>query len=172
MQAERAPRHRRHGDVELGELLAHYQGRKRGFLGEQEFLYDAQHYLAVSVPVPVPISMETDILGRQLVGEIYYRVLAGEQGATMRAALNQQGTMAKIAKALRRIHVAFHEPLAVDALALEAGMSVAAFHVHFKAVPAISPLQYIKSTRLHQARLLSLSSHPSWRDAWRPRVRR
>ena len=34
------------------------QGRKRGFLGEQVYLYDAQHYLAVAVPVP--FSMETE----------------------------------------------------------------------------------------------------------------
>ena len=34
------------------------QGRKRGFLGDEVYLYDAQHYLAVSVPVP--FSMDTD----------------------------------------------------------------------------------------------------------------
>lgn len=33
-------------------------------------------------------------------------------------------------------------------------MSVPAFHVHFKAVTQTSPMQYLKSTRLHQARLL------------------
>ena len=34
------------------------QGRKRGYFGDQLYVYDAQHYLAVSVPVP--FSMETD----------------------------------------------------------------------------------------------------------------
>ena len=28
------------------------QGSKRGFFGQQTYLYDEQHYLAVSVPVP------------------------------------------------------------------------------------------------------------------------
>jgi hypothetical protein len=34
------------------------QGSKRGFFGQQTYLYDEQHYLAVSVPVP--FVMETD----------------------------------------------------------------------------------------------------------------
>jgi AraC-like DNA-binding protein len=33
-------------------------------------------------------------------------------------------------------------------------MSMPSFHSHFKAVTQISPMQYVKSTRLHQARLL------------------
>ena len=28
------------------------QGKKRGFLGEQTYVYDAQHFLVVSVPLP------------------------------------------------------------------------------------------------------------------------
>src|SRR5947209_456470 len=34
------------------------QGRKRGYFGDTLYVYDAQHYLAVAVPVP--FSMETD----------------------------------------------------------------------------------------------------------------
>ena len=41
-------------------------------------------------------------------------------------------------------------------LADEAGMSVPSFHSHFKAITQVSPMQYVKSTRLHQARLLML----------------
>jgi len=46
--------------------------------------------------------------------------------------------------------------LDVSALAQEAGMSQATFHSHFKTVTDTSPMQYLKSTRLHQARLLML----------------
>ncbi|MBB1225571.1 AraC family transcriptional regulator, partial [Klebsiella pneumoniae] len=49
---------------------------------------------------------------------------------------------------------AYPQDLDVEQLAREAGMSVPAFHVHFKAVTQTSPMQYLKSTRLHQARLL------------------
>jgi AraC-like DNA-binding protein len=197
------------------------QGRKRGLLGEQVYLYDEQHYLAVAVPVP--FTMETDasadkpllaiylrldfsvaaqlllqldeldmpapseprgmmstpldaamsasvlrflevmsepvearVLGPALVREIYFRVLTGEQGPSMRAALIQQGKFGKIARAIRKIHQSFSEPLDVTQLAVEASMSVPSFHSHFRTVTNTSPIQYLKSTRLHQARLLML----------------
>lgn len=196
------------------------QGRKRGYFGDQVYLYDEQHYLAVAVPVP--FTMETDaspkrpllaiymhldfrvaaelmlqierermpaqddapqsmmsspmdvalrcsvlrfleamskpldaaVLGPALVRELYFRVLTGAQGNAMRAALAMQGQFGKIGKALRRIHSAYAQALDLPQLASEAGMSVPTFHSHFKAVTHTSPMQYVKSTRLHQGRLL------------------
>ena len=51
----------------------------------------------------------------------------------------------------------FAQPMAVDALADLAHMSVSSFHQHFKAVTSMSPLQYQKVLRLHEARRLMLS---------------
>ncbi|MFJ7499716.1 AraC family transcriptional regulator N-terminal domain-containing protein [Serratia grimesii] len=200
------------------------QGRKRGFLGNDVYLYDAQHYLMVSIPVP--FTMETDasasepmlaiymrldftvaadlllhladrgqsasvpprsmvsspmddamshsvlrflqvmaspldaeILGQAMVREIYYRVLTGVQGQTLRSALTLQGQFGKVAKALRKLHAEYDSYLDVNALAKEAGMSVATFHSHFKTITETSPMQYLKSTRLHQARLLMLRNN-------------
>jgi AraC-like DNA-binding protein len=194
------------------------QGRKRGFLGNQTYVYDAQHYLAVSVPVPFTMEtdaseeepllaiyfrldfqllaelllqmegantvdahpqgmfatamdekmsasvlrfleamdepMEAKILGNALVKEIYLRVLSGEQGVSMRAALSNEGQFGKVAKAIKKIHTSYSDKLDVEQLAQEAGMSAPSFHAHFKNVTATSPMQYLKSTRLHQARLL------------------
>jgi len=61
-----------------------------------------------------------------------------------------------VSKAIRKIHSSFAQALDVDELAREANMSVTRFHAHFKAVTHTSPMQYVKSTRLHQARLLML----------------
>src|SRR5690606_9970663 len=77
-----------------------------------------------------------------------------EQGDTMRAALMNEGQFGKVVKAIRKIHSCFADKLDVKQLAQEAGMSVPSFHAHFKTVTATSPMQYLKSTRLHQARLL------------------
>ena len=197
------------------------QGRKRGFWADKGYLYDAQHYLAVSVPVPFTMEteasaaepllaiyltvdltvlaklalefdevagakpakpagmvstpmddalsqtvvrfleamsspVESRLLGPAIIREIYFRVLSGEQGASLRAALAGQGQFGKIAKAVRRIHAAFGEPLTVEQLASEAAMSIPTFHAHFRAVTDTSPMQYLKSVRLHQARLLML----------------
>ncbi|WP_408298111.1 AraC family transcriptional regulator [Paraburkholderia sediminicola] len=196
------------------------QGRKRGYFGDQLYLYDEHHYLAVSVPVP--FSMETDatperpllalylhldfamaaelaaqidsedvtepmqapqsmmstpmddamqtsvlrfleamhrpleaaVLGESLLRELYFRVLTGGQGGAMREALAMRGQFGRIGRSLRLIHAGYAQPLDVTQLAEEAGMSVPSFHSHFKAITQVSPMQYVKSTRLHQARLL------------------
>ena len=84
---------------------------------------------------------------------------AGERGGAIRAALASHGNFGRIARVLRRIHTDYAQPLDVAALAREAGLSVPAFHAHFKTVAATSPIQYIKSVRLHQARLMMIRDH-------------
>lgn len=98
--------------------------------------------------------VEAKLLGPGLVREIYFHVLSGEQGGEMRAALTQQGAFGKIARALRYIHQHYSQTLSIEELARHAGMSHATFHAHFRAVTQTSPMQYVKSIRLHQARLM------------------
>src|SRR3954471_20399985 len=97
---------------------------------------------------------DSRILGRQTVREIVYRVLQGEQGGALRALASRDDHFARIARVLRFIHSDFTKAFTVEELARKAGMSVAAFHHHFKLVTASSPLQYLKSVRLDQARRL------------------
>jgi AraC-like DNA-binding protein len=100
--------------------------------------------------------VETRLFGQGLLREICYRVLTGAKGGALRAALAQRSHFGQIAKALRRIHLDYHQHLDVDTLAQEANLSAAAFHAHFKTVTATSPIQYLKATRLHKARLLMI----------------
>jgi AraC-like DNA-binding protein len=113
-------------------------------------LGDAVLRLLRSLTCPV----ETRVLGTGILREILFRVLTGSQGGALRAALAHQSQFGKIGKALRRIHMDYHRPIDVATLAQEAGMSAAAFHASFKAVTTTSPIQYLKTTRLHKARLL------------------
>ncbi|MCR4158527.1 AraC family transcriptional regulator [Kerstersia gyiorum] len=103
--------------------------------------------------------LEARVLGPAVVRELCFRVLLGEQGGAIRAALASHGNFGRIARVLRRIHTDYAQPLDVAVLAREAGLSVPAFHAHFKAVAATSPIQYIKSVRLHQARLMMIRDH-------------
>jgi len=98
--------------------------------------------------------LDAAVLGPGLLREIYFRVLTGAQGPALRSALAMRGQFGRIGKALRRIHDAYAGPIHLAELAREAGMSVPSFHSHFRAVTQTSPMQYVKSTRLHQARLL------------------
>ncbi|CAN5439283.1 AraC family transcriptional regulator [soil metagenome] len=99
------------------------------------------------------------VLAVQYLREVYYRVLTGAQGAVLEATVARSGHFARIAKALERIHRRYAEPLSVAALADEAAMSTASFHAHFKHLTASTPMQYLKLTRLHQARILMLREH-------------
>lgn len=86
--------------------------------------------------------------------EILYRVLQGPQGAMLADIARPDSAIARVGLAIQWIRREFAEPLRVEALAQKAAMSVSAFHRHFKAVTALSPLQYQKRIRLLQARTL------------------
>lgn len=96
------------------------------------------------------------VLGGQIVREILYHVLLGPCGGALMALVSRQTQFSQIARALRRIERHYTDNLSVDMLAAEVNMSVSAFHHNFKAVTSTSPLQYLKSYRLHQARMLML----------------
>ena len=62
----------------------------------------------------------------------------------------------RIARAIERLRADFDKPLRIEGLARELGMSPSGFHEHFKAVTAMSPLQFQKQLRLQEARRLML----------------
>ena len=63
--------------------------------------------------------------------------------------------------AIARIKAHYAEPMKVDTLAKHANMSPSALHNHFKAVAAMSPIQYQKRLRLQEARRLLLAGATS-----------
>ena len=91
-----------------------------------------------------------------LTREIIYRLLRGEQGTRLRHLAIQGGYTPHIARAVGRLRQDFDQPLRIEQIARELGMSVSGFHHHFKAVTAMSPLQFQKRLRLQEARRLML----------------
>jgi AraC-like DNA-binding protein len=88
--------------------------------------------------------------------EIVYRLLKGEQGDRLCHIALQGDHTHRIARAIEWLRKAFDQPLQIDDIAQELGMSVSSFHHHFKAVTAMSPLQFQKQIRLQEARRLML----------------
>ncbi len=88
--------------------------------------------------------------------EIVYRLARGDQGERLRQVAVIAGRAHRIAKAIELIRKTFVKPLRIDGLARQLGMSVSAFHHDFKAVTAMSPLQFQKQLRLQEARRLLL----------------
>jgi AraC-like DNA-binding protein len=88
--------------------------------------------------------------------EILYRVLQGPLGWMLGDIAAPDSALSRIGKAIQWIRQDFALPLRVEALAERAAMGSSAFHRHFKAATALSPLQYQKRLRLLQARKLLL----------------
>lgn len=101
-------------------------------------------------------STEAPILRPMIEREIIYRLLKGEQGARLRHLTVLGGYTTQIARAVQRIRQNFDQPLRIEQLAQELGMSVSGFHQYFKAVTAMSPIQFQKQLRLQEARRLML----------------
>lgn len=102
---------------------------------------------------------EAPILMPMITREIIYRLLMGDQGDRLRHLTVMGGYTPVIARAVQRICKDFDQPLRIEQLAQELGMSISGFHYHFKAVTAMSPLQFQKQLRLQEARRLMLSEN-------------
>ncbi|HET8907872.1 MAG TPA: AraC family transcriptional regulator [Ktedonobacterales bacterium] len=99
---------------------------------------------------------EAPVLMPLISREIVYRLLLGAQSGRLRHLALQGGYTPDIARAVERLRQDFDQPLRIDQLARELGMSVSGLHHHFKAVTALSPLQFQKRLRLLEARRLML----------------
>lgn len=97
------------------------------------------------------------VLGPLITREILYWLLIGEQGSRLRHLALQGGYTPGIVQAVERLRQHFDQPLHIEEMARDLGMSVSGFHHHFKALTALSPLQYQKQLRLQEARRLMLS---------------
>ena len=201
------------------------QGRKRLFLGEETFIYDAEHFLITSVELPVVtqiieaspekpylgLTMELDLrlisqlmidnqitpdkkqtdrcgigvsrvpgnlndafcrllslasqpedivpLAHLIRQEIFYRLLKSDQGPRLRAITSNANHGYQIARTIEWMKENFSKPVKVEDLANNSGMSVSAFHNHFRSMTAMSPLQFQKKMRLNEARRLMLAEH-------------
>src|SRR5436305_3601305 len=99
------------------------------------------------------------VLAPLVVREIVYRLLTGAQGNRMRHLATFGGQAHRVVRAVEKIRMQFNKPLPIEDLARELGMSVSGFHAQFKAVTAMSPLQFQKQLRLQEARRLMLSEN-------------
>jgi AraC-like DNA-binding protein len=99
---------------------------------------------------------ERKVLAPLITREIVYRLLTGGQGARLSHLLASGGDTRRISKAIGHLRENFDQPLRIDDIAREIGMSVSGFHHHFKSITAMSPLQFQKQIRLQEARRLML----------------
>lgn len=101
--------------------------------------------------------VEAKVLAPMIIREIYFRVLQSPLGVTLRDFNAKMGASAQIARAIAWLRENYASPLSVAELADNVHMGVSTFHRHFKEVTCMTPLQFHKSLRLHEAKRLMLT---------------
>jgi AraC-like DNA-binding protein len=92
------------------------------------------------------------VLAPLILRELHYRLLHGNQQGRLAEIAIGDGRLRRVAGAIAWIKQHFTQPLQIEALAKQVNMSPSALHSHFKAVAAMSPIQYQKRLRLEEAR--------------------
>lgn len=90
--------------------------------------------------------------------EILYRLLTGPHAAMLRHAASADSHLGQISRAIAWIREHVREQLRIADVARAARMSVSSLHQHFKTITGLTPLQYHKQLRLHEARNLMIAS--------------
>lgn len=105
------------------------------------------------------------VLGSQLSRELHYWLLSGRHGGGIRALGVTDSHAQRVARAVAILRRHYAQPIKIEALAEAAGMSLSAFHVHFRGITSLSPLQFQKQLRLIEARRRMLAQGEAISDA-------
>lgn len=98
-------------------------------------------------------------LGALIQREIIYRILTSSAGARFRDTVLLGTQSQRTAKAISWLRENFAQPLRIEDLARMSSMGVSTLHHHFRAMTSMSPLQYQKHLRLHEARRILLGEN-------------
>jgi AraC-like DNA-binding protein len=116
-------------------------------------MLDAVLRLTRLLDTPKDIAMLAPLIRR----EILYRLLRSQQGHRLYEIAIANSQSHRISQAIKWLNSHYEQPLRIDDLAKEVNLSVSTLHHRFKAMTAMSPLQYQKQLRLQEARRLMLA---------------
>jgi AraC-like DNA-binding protein len=138
--------------TELGDAAPTQPGPTFSVSAAPPELIDACLRLMRLIDRPAEVAMLAPMIER----EILFRLLQGPQGDVLRQIAYADSRLSQVRRAIDWIRLHYAEPVRVEPLAALAGMSVAAFYRHFRAMTAMTPIQYQKRLRLLKARRLLL----------------
>lgn len=102
---------------------------------------------------------DAPVLGPLVAKELHYRLLRGPHGVTLRQLHTPEAGFGRIAESIAWLRKHYAEPLVIADLAKRAGLSETVLFRQFKRVTTLTPLQYQKRLRLHEAQRLMLAEH-------------
>jgi len=96
------------------------------------------------------------VLGPMIVREIHYLLLTGPDGHRLRSFHTVGSQANRVAQAISWLKQNLTTAVQIEALAEKVNMAPSTFYRHFKQVTTLSPLQFQKRLRLHEAQRLML----------------
>lgn len=143
-------------DLRLGEGPPARSSQRGMFTGElSTTLLDPLLRMTKLLASPDDVAALAPLITR----EILYRLLRSADGWRLAQMAMVDSHSQRIAQAIALLSQRFHEPLWIEQLANEVHMSVSSLHHHFKAVTAMSPLQFQKQLRLQESRRIMISEN-------------
>ncbi|GFZ99860.1 AraC family transcriptional regulator [Dyella caseinilytica] len=147
--------------VRIGEWLSEVKPPKRSTVTARGLalspvsveILDPLLRLIRLLETPVDLPLLAPLIERELI----YRLLTGEQGARLAQIAMAGGQGQQVARAIQWLKQHYNKPLRISDLANMVNMSASSLHHHFREITAMSPLQYQKVLRLHEARRLLLT---------------
>lgn len=97
---------------------------------------------------------DVPVLAPLVEREILWRLLTSPYAEVLRRIGLPESGLSHVNHAIRWIRDNYAAPMRIADLARMSGMSPSAFHRHFRAITAVSPLQFQKRIRLQEARSL------------------
>lgn len=143
-------------DLQLGKTPPTRASQRGIFTGElSPTLLDPVLRLVKLLDTPEDVAALAPLITR----EILYRLLRSSDGWRLAQMALVDSHSQRIAQAINVLSQRFQEPLRIEDLADRVHMSVSSLHQHFKAVTAMSPLQFQKQLRLQEARRIMIGEH-------------
>ena len=123
----------------------------------EEKVLDAAGRIVELLDEPAALSA----IGGGLLRELHFWLLRGHHGAATRRLGIVDSHAARIGRAVEILRANYARPVRVQELAEAAGMSEPSFHLHFRAITTLTPLQFQKQLRLIEARRMMLAGGSS-----------
>ena len=102
---------------------------------------------------------DAPFLAPLILRELHYHLVRDRGASLLEKIAQPNGQAARVGRAIAWIKQSYREPFCLKSAAAVANMSASSFHHHFKQITSMSPLQYQKQVRLHEARRLILSDN-------------
>ena len=103
--------------------------------------------------------MDIKVLSKSFLREVYYEILKSPHGYILRNSALHHTKAHQMVPTIKYLEKNFKNDITIEEIAKYASMSISSLHDNFKKATSLSPIQFIKQLRLHNAHSLLLTGH-------------